>query len=183
VTADWLRRKEREGLAQNVSAVLDENTNGVPSTDNIGSEVTLAQQDDLSRDPEHSSDPARKEYLLYECYVQMDTDGDGFLENRMIWIVSDKIVRNEINPYKYPPFVKLCGIDDIDKFSRHHGSRDGGGHTEVADVPSAPNGGQHGAEQQFPQGVRPDAGEPGRYPRHRVGVPIRVVPAPTSARR
>jgi hypothetical protein len=117
VTADWLRRKEREGLAQNVSAVLDENTNGVPSTDNIGSEVTLAQQDDLSRDPEHSADPARKEYLLYECYVQMDTDGDGFLENRMIWIVGDKIIRNEINPYKYPPFVKLCGIDDIDKFS------------------------------------------------------------------
>lgn len=118
VTADYLRRKEAEGIFSGVGVLFDEHGDaGNQASENIGGEVTLAQQDKLGRDPEHSNDPARKEFLLYECYVQMDTDGDGLLENRVICLVNDHIIRNEINPYKYPPFVKLCAIDDIDKFS------------------------------------------------------------------
>jgi hypothetical protein len=118
VTADYLLRKEKEGFYTGVSAFLnDQGENPASSPELMSAEGTMYAQDGLSRDVEHSQDPARKEYTLYECYVLMDADGDGLLENRRIDMINKTILRNDINQYKYPPFVKLCSIDDIDKFA------------------------------------------------------------------
>jgi len=42
-------------------------------------------QDGYQREEEKSNDEARREVDLYECYVHMDVDGDGLLENRIIF--------------------------------------------------------------------------------------------------
>lgn len=118
VTADFLLRKEKEGFYKGVSEFLnDQGENPASQSEFNDSESLMKGQDGLPHDTEHSQDPARKEYTLYECYVQMDADGDGFLENRRIDMVNKTILRNELNEYKYPPFIKLCSIDDIDKFA------------------------------------------------------------------
>ena len=118
VTADWLnRQKEKEGW-KNIDKVFEgHDYGGMSSTEISQYQNTMMMQDNLDVSPEFSNDPARREYTMYECFVLMDTDGDGLLENRKINVINDVILYNEVNEYKYPPFVKLCSVDDIDKFS------------------------------------------------------------------
>jgi hypothetical protein len=121
VTADWLRRqKGKPGwIDAKIDEVLaDHAPGGMSSTEITDSESTMAQQDNLGANPEFSTDPARKEFTMYECYVQMDADGDGLLENRVMNLIDKVLMRDAINEYKYPPFIRLCSIDDIDKFSQ-----------------------------------------------------------------
>jgi hypothetical protein len=116
VTADYLRRMEAVGFYKNVSKAIEENIGA-------GTEVPTYEEsqfyftDKLSRDQEPSGDPARREFDLYECYTQLDTDGDGILEDRIITIVGSVILRNVVNPYGRPPFVVLRPIEDTHKFS------------------------------------------------------------------
>lgn len=115
VTADWLKRQEKKPGWKNIAKCIEEGDGYTPPIDSAQS--TMVLQDNLPNDAEFSDDPARKELLMYECYVQMDVDGDGFLENMKINVIGNNIVYEDTNEYKYPPFVKLCAIDDIDKFS------------------------------------------------------------------
>ena len=120
VTADWLRRqKGKPGwMDDKIEEAIGENDyGGVSSTETTISESTMKTQDGLDAQPEFSTDPARREFMHYECYIQIDESGDGFLENRVINLVNKIILRDEINEYKYPPFICLASIDDIDKFS------------------------------------------------------------------
>lgn len=115
VTADYLRRMAAVGYFQNVEQAIEENGGGGDATD-YADQVRYAT-DDLSKDEESSGDPARKEFDLIEAYVQIDEDGDGILENRIIVTVGDVILRDVENPYGRPPFVVLRGIEDTHKFS------------------------------------------------------------------
>ena len=118
VTADWLARQKDKNGWKNIDVVLEGNEpGGISSTETDQYQTDMKGQDKLGNDPEFSGDPARKEFTMYECYVQMDTDGDGLLENRKMNVINQTLLYDEINEYKYPPFVKLCSIDDIDKFS------------------------------------------------------------------
>ena len=80
-------------------------------------ETRMYAEDNLAHEVEPSKDPARQTYKLYECYVRLDTDGDGILESRLITICSKELLRNEINEYGHPPFVLLRPILDPHKFS------------------------------------------------------------------
>lgn len=115
ITADELRRRKGTPGWKNIDAVLD--SDNAEATDGSIAVQEMNWQDGMAREKEPSSDPARKEYVMYECYVRLDTDGDGLLENRKICLINRTIIYDEINEYKYPPFIKLCSIDDIDKFS------------------------------------------------------------------
>ncbi len=117
VTADWLKRQEKKPGWKNIAKVIEEGGVTQSTIDSTYSRSTMMLQDNLSENPEHSDDPARKELLMYECYVQMDVDGDGLLENMKINVIDQNIVYEDTNEYKYPPFIKLCAIDDIDKFA------------------------------------------------------------------
>ena len=118
VTVDWLNRKKDVPGWKNIKDVVDSSDmGGMSTTDPSYSQEVMAHQDKLGYNPEFSSDPARKEYTMYECYIQIDEDGEGLLESRKINVINRVILFDEINEYKTPPFIKLCAIDDIDKFS------------------------------------------------------------------
>ncbi len=117
VTADWLKRQEKKPGWKNIAKAIEEGGVTQSTLDSMYARATMTGQDNLSENPEHSDDPARKELQMYECYVKMDVDGDGLLENMKYNVIGTNIVYEDINEYKHPPFVKLCAIDDIDKFS------------------------------------------------------------------
>ena len=122
VTYDYLRKMDKRGLYTNLVSDFSE-SGGANVTDEYFESAAYAE-DGLRREGEPSSDPARRETYLYECYVEMDTDGDGMLEKRIITYVSggltkdsSGIIRNIENVYGRPPFVMLNAIEDTHKFS------------------------------------------------------------------
>ncbi len=115
VTVDYLRRMGRQKYYKNVEQAIEENQGGNEPVD-YSDQVRYAQ-DGIQIGEEPSSDPARQKVKLYECYVDMDIDGDGLLEKRIITKVGSVILRNEENVYERPPFVILRPIEDTHKFS------------------------------------------------------------------
>ena len=122
VTFDYLRRMERKGLYSNLMDDFTYAGGGTPGQEYF--ETVAYSEDRLSRDQEHSGDPARRETYLYECYVELDTDDDGLLEKRIITYVhagltkdSTGIIRNVVNEYERPTFVDLGAIEDTHKFA------------------------------------------------------------------
>lgn len=114
VTVDYVRRLGQSGFFTNTEKALEDAQSPPPSEQ---TEDKIYAADSQIRDPEKSSDSARKEVDLYECYVRMDVDGDGLLENRIITMVGDTIVRDVENVYKRPPFVILKCIEDTHKIA------------------------------------------------------------------
>ncbi len=114
-TSDYLRRMAATGYYKNVERAIEENGGGGDAADYA--DQVRATTDSLSADEEPSGDPARKEFDLYESYIQIDEDGDGILENRIIVTVGDVILRDVENPYGRAPFVVLRPIEDTHKFS------------------------------------------------------------------
>jgi len=73
--------------------------------------------DGLSKDEEPSHDKARQEVYLYEIYAKYDTDDDGILEDKKIYLLGNTVLRMDDNPYQCPPFICLRDIEDTHKFS------------------------------------------------------------------
>lgn len=115
VTADFLTRMGETGYYKNVEKAIGEAQAGRGAS-SYEEDSNLAQ-DQRQREDEPSSDKARQEIILYECYASIDTDGDGMLENRVITLVGSTIIRNTKNHYERPPFVILRPINDPHKFS------------------------------------------------------------------
>lgn len=57
-------------------------------------------------------DPARRQVELYECYVNIDTDGDGVLEPMIVTVADGKVLRVEPNGYERVPFFMLAAHKD-----------------------------------------------------------------------
>ena len=55
---------------------------------------------------------ARNIYELYECYVKIDINGDGMLEDALISVVGDELIRITENPYGRVPIFTLSPIRD-----------------------------------------------------------------------
>ncbi|NJK87971.1 MAG: hypothetical protein HC923_00280 [Myxococcales bacterium] len=53
-------------------------------------------------------DRAGKTYTVYECYVQLDVEGDGYSKLRRIVMVGDTIIENTTTDYQ--PFVSMSSI-------------------------------------------------------------------------
>jgi len=114
VTVDYLRRMEKLGFYKNVDEAIE---GGAPVLGDDYTEQKIHTADGYSRESEPSSDEARQEVELYECYVQLDTDDDGLLNNRIICLVGRTIIRNVENVYGRPPFSVMKCIKDTHKFS------------------------------------------------------------------
>lgn len=121
VTFDYLRRQEKKGLYDNL--VEDFQFAGGGTNPEYFESVAYSE-DNLQRGQEHSGDPARRETYLYECYVELDTDGDGMLEKRIITYISggltkdgSGVIRNIENLYERPTFIDLNAIEDTHKFA------------------------------------------------------------------
>ena len=113
VNLDYLRRREQEGVFQNIDKVLE-------SDGNEGSIKRTEYETDLNPrayDKINDSDveDAKKEFLLYECYIKTDVNNDGMLEDVIVTIVGKDhgtIVRLEENTMGRHPFFTISPIRD-----------------------------------------------------------------------
>ena len=110
VNLDYLRRREREGVFQNIDSVLeDEGTDGSIQRTNYETDLNPRAFDKIN---DHGKEDAKKEYLLYECYVKTDVNNDGILEDLIVTMVGKTIVRLEENTMGRHPFFVISPIRD-----------------------------------------------------------------------
>lgn len=110
VNLDYLRRREREGVFQNIDGVIeDEGTDGSVQRTNYETDLNPRAFDKIN---DHGKEDAKKEYLLYECYVKTDVNDDGILEDLIVTMVGKTIVRLEENTMGRHPFFVISPIRD-----------------------------------------------------------------------
>lgn len=108
VTMSHLRQKEKEGIYANVDMVHPDNG---PTT------WVMDQVEDAIGDhytPLHTNqqDKAREEVTIYECYTKIDFNNDGILEDMIITIAGDVILRAEPNYMGRHPFFAISPTKD-----------------------------------------------------------------------
>ena len=108
VTMSHLRQKEKEGIYANVDKVHPDNG---PTT------WVMDQVEDAIGDhyiPLHNNqqDKAREEVTIYECYTKIDFNNDGILEDMIITIAGDVILRAEPNYMGRHPFFAISPTKD-----------------------------------------------------------------------
>lgn len=109
VTADHLRKQARAGV-YDIEAV----ERAIASEGNTGlvyGQFEVELNDELDQRP-NDEDGARALYELYECYVKTDINGDGMLEDALISVVGDELIRVTENPYGRVPIFTLSPIRD-----------------------------------------------------------------------
>lgn len=106
VTVDYLRKMEKEGLYKNVDEVV-ENLGSVRYTE---SERLNNPEIDLYAREEDQT--ARKRVELYECYIKYDADDDQMLEDWIVTVANEVIIRKEPNTYGRHPFFVLSPVRD-----------------------------------------------------------------------
>ncbi|MDT8900844.1 hypothetical protein [Anaeroselena agilis] len=106
VTVDYLRKMEKEGLYKNVDEVV-ENLGNVRYTE---SERLNNPEIDLYAREEDQT--ARKRVELYECYIKYDADDDQMLEDWIVTVANEVIIRKEPNTYGRHPFFVLSPVRD-----------------------------------------------------------------------
>jgi hypothetical protein len=62
-----------------------------------------------------ADDPARQLHELYECFVKLDVNGDGLLEDAIVTMAGDEILRIEENPWGRVPIFTVSPIRDPHK--------------------------------------------------------------------
>lgn len=109
VTADHLRKQARAGIYDAMAverAIENENSGRV-----IYGAFETELNDELDQRP-NEEDGARGLYELYECYIKADINGDGMLEDALISVVGDELIRIADNPYGRVPIFTLAPIRD-----------------------------------------------------------------------
>ena len=105
VTVDYLRRRERDGVFQNVDAVVEKA--GVSDV----SEYATIKNPSLSMS-QNEKDEARKRVKLYECYMKTDINGDGILEDVIVHYAEGTILKVQENTMGRHPFFIVAPIRD-----------------------------------------------------------------------
>ena len=109
VTADHLRKQARAGIydAMAVERAIENNGNGAVIYGAFETELN----DELDQLP-NDEDTARNLYELFECYIKLDINGDGMLEDALVSVVGEEIIRVTENPYGRVPIFTLSPIRD-----------------------------------------------------------------------
>lgn len=109
VTADHLRKQAQAGVydAGAVEQAIKEYGNGGV----IYSQFETELNDELN-ERANDDDKARMMYELYECYVKIDINGDGMLEDALISVVGEELIRVTENPYGRVPIFTLSPVRD-----------------------------------------------------------------------
>lgn len=101
VTGDYLKRKEQEGVYENVDKALEKshgNTNrttyDTDKNDELGTIGKRISDDDI----------ASKEAELYEGYIDVDYNNDGIMEHLIVHAVDDTPIRIQKNDFDMTPF-------------------------------------------------------------------------------
>ena len=108
VTMSHLRQKEKEGIYANVDKVHPDNG---PTTW-VMDQVEDAIGDHYTPLHNNQQDKAREEVTIYECYTKIDFNNDGILEDMIITIAGDVILRAEPNYMGRHPFFAISPTKD-----------------------------------------------------------------------
>ncbi len=109
VTADHLRRQAQQGIydAEAVERAI-ENSDG---SGVIYNQFETELNDEIDQLP-NDEDKARRLYELYECYVKLDINGDGLLEDALVSVVGEELIRVTENPFGRVPIFTLSPVRD-----------------------------------------------------------------------
>lgn len=110
VTADHLRRQARAGVYESeaVERALEKERGSAVMWTAFETELN----DEVDQKGAADDDPARQLYELYECYVKLDVNGDGLLEDALVTVVGEELLRVEENPWGRTPIFTLSPIRD-----------------------------------------------------------------------
>lgn len=107
VTMSYLREKEQQGIYANVDQITPKPLTGILNDDMV-EQVIGDNYQGMSQE----ADDARAEVTLYECYTKIDWDNDGVLEDMIVTIVDDVILRVEPNYMGRHPFFAISPTKD-----------------------------------------------------------------------
>ena len=109
VTIDQLRRDAKRGLydPEVVEELAREATDQLDPSELEKFLNPAAEEQDKSK-----SERARLRVVLYECYLKSDIDDDGMLEDAIVTVANDKLLRAVENPYGRAPFFDLVPFWD-----------------------------------------------------------------------
>lgn len=109
VTVDQLRRDAGRGLydPKVVEEIATEATDQLDPSELEKFLNPAAEERDKGK-----SERARMRVVLYECYLKTDIDGDGMLEDAIVTVANDKLLRAVENPYGRAPFFDLVPFWD-----------------------------------------------------------------------
>lgn len=109
VTIDQLRRDAKRGLYD--PQVVEEvaGAGGEPDPTELEKFLDPAAEEERNKGGQES---ARKRVVLYECYLKTDIDDDGLLEDAIVTVANDRLLRAVENPYGRAPFFDLVPFWD-----------------------------------------------------------------------
>lgn len=107
VTMSYLREREAQGVYANIDDIrVNGNYNGM-NVDQV-EQVIGDNYADINKDEQ----TARQEVVIYECYTKIDINNDGILEDMIITICGDTIIRMEQNYMGRHPFFAISPTKD-----------------------------------------------------------------------
>jgi len=101
VRGDYLKRKERDRVYQNVDEALEKNE-GKPSYTTL--DIKHDKELESINNKLNDGDTASKEYELYEAYMKVDYNNDGIYEKIIVHVVGDTLLKVQENSFEIPPF-------------------------------------------------------------------------------
>lgn len=108
VTGDVLLRGAKEGVYDR-----DEACRAVDEGGTVDYEMAdQVLNPDLEMFPAQEDDAARRRVEIFECYVKHDVNGDGVLEDLIVTLANDHLLRVELNPLGRLPFFVLSTQHD-----------------------------------------------------------------------
>ena len=108
VTGDVLLRGAKEGVYDR-----DEARRAVDEGGTVDYEMAdQVLNPDLEMFPAQEDDAARRRVEIFECYVKHDVNGDGVLEDLIVTLANNHLLRVELNPLGRLPFFVLSTQHD-----------------------------------------------------------------------
>ena len=107
VTMSYLREREAQGVYANIDDIrVNGNYNGM-NVDQV-EQVIGDNYVDINKDEQ----TARQEVVIYECYTKIDINNDGILEDMIITLCGDTIIRMDQNYMGRHPFFAISPTKD-----------------------------------------------------------------------
>ena len=106
VTADYLRRREAEGIYKNVERAIENSK--VDFTD----EYITRRDGYIDAGDNEFADTPRRKLTLYETYTKMDINNDGLLEDVIISIVGNTVLSVQENTFGTYPFFVISALPE-----------------------------------------------------------------------
>ena len=108
VTGDVLLRGAKEGVYDRDEACRAVDEGGTVDYEMADQMLNPA----LEMFPAQEDDAARRRVEIFECYVKHDVNGDGALEDLIVTLANDHLLRVELNPLGRLPFFVLSTQHD-----------------------------------------------------------------------